>query len=227
MRRPFVLLSVAASLDGFIDDASSERLVLSNDEDLDRVDAVRAESDAILVGANTIRRDDPRLLVRSEERRAKRVADGRPERPLKVTVTAGGGLDPEARFFAAGGGAPLVYTTTAAHASVFARLGAVAEIVDAGDPLSLQVLLADLAGRGVERLMVEGGQSLHTAFLAAGLVDELQLVLAPFLLGSDGAARFVGPARFPQDSRHRMALVESRQLGDVVLLRYQPQVSDA
>ena len=60
--RPYVLLSVAASIDGFIDDNTDQRLLLSNDADFDRVDAVRAGVDAILVGANTIRRDDPRLL---------------------------------------------------------------------------------------------------------------------------------------------------------------------
>ena len=62
--RPYVLLSCATSIDGYIDDASEQRLLLSNDEDLDRVDAVRASCDAILVGAGTVRRDDPRLLVR-------------------------------------------------------------------------------------------------------------------------------------------------------------------
>ncbi|MFD0884067.1 RibD family protein, partial [Streptosporangium algeriense] len=65
MARPFVLSSVAVSLDGYIDDATSERLLLSNDEDFDRVDAVRATCDAILVGAGTVRADDPRLMVRA------------------------------------------------------------------------------------------------------------------------------------------------------------------
>ena len=63
--RPYVLLSVAMSVDGCIDDATDTRLILSNDADLDRVDEVRAGSDAILVGAGTIRRDNPALLVRA------------------------------------------------------------------------------------------------------------------------------------------------------------------
>src|SRR5262249_52673336 len=81
--RPYVLLSCAVSLDGYLDDATDRRLVLSNDADLDRVDAVRAGCDAILIGANTIRRDNPRLLVRSRERRDARVARGRPPSPAK------------------------------------------------------------------------------------------------------------------------------------------------
>ena len=84
--RPYVLLSCATSIDGYIDDASDQRLLLSNDDDLDRVDAVRASCDAILVGAGTVRRDDPRLLVRSADRRAERVACGRPASPTKVML---------------------------------------------------------------------------------------------------------------------------------------------
>ncbi|SNQ49790.1 2,5-diamino-6-ribosylamino-4(3H)-pyrimidinone 5'-phosphate reductase (fragment) [Frankia canadensis] len=64
--RPYVLLSCAMSVDGYIDDATSARLLLSNDEDFDRVDEARASCDALLVGAETIRRDNPRLLVRSQ-----------------------------------------------------------------------------------------------------------------------------------------------------------------
>ena len=88
------------SVDGRIDDTGPARLLLSGPEDLDRVDELRASADAILVGANTVRRDNPRLLIRSPRLRAARVAAGRPEHPLRVTVTATGDLDPAARFFA-------------------------------------------------------------------------------------------------------------------------------
>ena len=90
------------SLDGYLDDASDQRLLLSNDADFDRVDEVRAGSDAILVGAATVRNDDPRLLVRCPTRIARRRAAGLPAQPLKVTVTGRAKLDPEARFFTAG-----------------------------------------------------------------------------------------------------------------------------
>lgn len=86
-RRPYVLLSCAMSIDGYLDDTTAVRLLLSNDADFDRVDAVRAECDAILVGANTIRKDNPRLLVRSQARRDDRIARGLPASPTKVTLT--------------------------------------------------------------------------------------------------------------------------------------------
>ncbi|MGH3926297.1 MAG: RibD family protein, partial [Pseudonocardiaceae bacterium] len=94
-----------------------------------------------------------------------------------------------------------------------------ATVVDAGEPLDVQTVLADLADRKIERLLVEGGSAVHTQFLVAGVVDEIHLVIAPFFVGNPSAPRFVGPGLFPQN---RMVLVETRQIGDIVLLRYRP-----
>jgi 5-amino-6-(5-phosphoribosylamino)uracil reductase len=215
-----VLLSVAASVDGYIDDATDQRLLLSNDADFDRVDAVRATVDAILVGANTIRRDNPRLLVRSAQRRAERVKQGMPETPIKVTFTSGGDLDPAASFFTAGDVEKLVYAASSALDKTRERLASVATVVDAGEPLDLHKVLADLAARGVGRLMVEGGGKVHTGFLTAGLADEIHLVIAPFFVGDPAAPRFVGHGTFPHHPGNRMHLAETQQIGDVVLLRY-------
>jgi riboflavin-specific deaminase-like protein len=219
MSRPYVLLSCAMSVDGRIDDAGPRRLVLSNEEDLDRVDAERARSDAILVGAGTVRRDDPRLLVRSTARREERARRGLPPNPARVIV-ASRDLDPAARVFAGDDGVRLVYCPTAAVERLAERLGASASVVDAGDPLRLDAVLDDLAGRGVGRLMVEGGSTIHTSFLAAGLADELQLVVAPILVGDARAPRFVRDVDLPHDAGQRMVLAEARRIGDVVLLRY-------
>jgi 5-amino-6-(5-phosphoribosylamino)uracil reductase len=217
------VLSAAASLDGYLDDTSTDRLLLSNEEDFDRVDEVRAGVDAILVGANTIRADDPRLLVCSAARRQRRVRAGLPATPMKVTLTESGKLDPAARFFTTGDSDKLVYTTTGALASVRERVGALSTVVDAGGELDVRRVLADLAGRGVGRLLVEGGGAVHTMFLVAGVVDELHLVYAPFFVGQADAPRLVNPAVFPQGPGRRMALEEARQIGDVVFLRYRPR----
>ena len=222
--RPYVLLSVAMSVDGCIDDATDTRLILSNDADLDRVDEVRAGSDAILVGAGTIRRDNPALLVRSAARRSGRAARGLPASPARVTLTARGDLDPAARFFTAGDGARLVYVPDAEQDRSQGQLGAIAdaaagiEVIGAGDPLSLRTVLADLADRGIRRLMVEGGGTVLAQFLAEGLADELDLVVAPVFVGDPAAPRLLGSG----GSGKRMHLAEARLIGDVVLLRYLP-----
>ncbi|MCZ7437058.1 dihydrofolate reductase family protein [Micromonospora sp. WMMC241] len=218
--RPYVLLSCAMSIDGYIDDATTERLLLSNDDDLDRVDATRAGCDAIMVGAATVRRDDPRLLVRSERRRAERVARGLPPSPVKVTVTGSGDLDPTARFFSLGDGLKLVYCPSGVVEKAREQVGAVATVVDAGEPVTPEAVVADLAGRGIGQLMVEGGGTMHRQFLTAGLADELHLVVAPFFVGDGRAPRFVGEGRFPWHPGRRARVVEVRQIGDVVLTRY-------
>jgi len=208
------------SIDGYIQDATDMRLLLSNDADFDRVDAVRAESDAILVGADTIRRDNPRLLVRSQARRDARVARGLPPSPTKVTLTVQGDLDPTTSFFTVGDMDKIVYCASLAVNKARERLTGMATVVDAGDPVDLTDVLADLAERGVRQLMVEGGSSMHTRFLTAGLADELQLVVAPFFVGDSRAPRFVGNGVFPWNSHHRATLAEVQQIEDVVLLRY-------
>src|SRR5262249_19279612 len=153
--------------------ATDERLLLSNQADLDRVDAVRAECDAILVGAQTVRRDNPRLLVRSQERRDARVARGMRPSPVKVTVTSGASLDAQARFCAAGDKEKLVSGASAAVGEARERPGTVATVVAGGQPVDLYEVATDLYQRGVTRLMVEGGGTMHTQFLTADLADEL------------------------------------------------------
>jgi 5-amino-6-(5-phosphoribosylamino)uracil reductase len=222
-QRPYVLLSVAMSVDGCIDDASAARLILSNEADLDRVDEVRAGSDAILVGANTIRRDNPALLVRSEARRSGRAARGLPASPARVTLTASGDLDASARFFTAGEGARLVYVPAAAAARVRERVGGLAgvQVVGVGEHRAdLPGVLADLAARGVRRLMVEGGGSVLAQFLAEGLADELDVVVAPLFVGDPAAPRITGAGAGAPG--RRMHLAEVRPIGDVVLMRYLP-----
>lgn len=219
--RPYVLLSVATSVDGYIDDTGPERLPLSNEADFERVDEVRAESDAILIGATTLRRDNPRLLVNSAKRREERKARGLPPYPLKITVTRSGDLDRDLKFWHHGG-EKLIYSPDSAVPKLRERLGDLAGIVGLGSGLDFGAMLDDLGTRGIGRLMVEGGGTIHTQFLTAGLADEIHLAIAPFFVGDPDAPRFVNPGTFANDPAHRMTLAEVRAIGDVALLRYLP-----
>lgn len=189
----YVLLSCAVSLDGYLDDTSERRLILSNAADLDRVDEVRAGVDAILVGANTVRRDNPRLSVRSPRRRADREAAGLPPTPLKVVLSASGELPAGAAFLADG------------ESTVYSEV---------------DTALAGLAARGVRRLLVEGGGRVLHTFLERGLADELHLVVAPFFVGDDRAPRFVHNGRLPWTAEHRATLAEVRAIGNVAFHRH-------
>lgn len=208
------------SLDGYIDDASDVRLVLSGPEDLEQIDELRAWSDAILVGAGTVRADDPRLLLRSETRRQARVARGAAPDPMRVVLTSSGELDPSARIFTSGTAVTVVYAASRAVAELTKRLGDRADVVEAGDPLDLTAVLADLARRGIGRLMVEGGSFVHTSFLTAGLADELRLAIAAFFVGDSAAPRFTGDGDYLWRPGARAELAGVRQAGNDVVLTY-------
>jgi 5-amino-6-(5-phosphoribosylamino)uracil reductase len=219
--RPYTILSCAVSADGCLDDTSPHRLILSGPEDLDEVDALRAAADAILVGAGTIRADNPRLLVRSPARGAVREAAGRPPHPRRVTLTAGGDLDQGARFFAGPGDRPLVYCASSAAGPTAERLGATAEVIGAGDPPSLATVFKDLyAERMIATLLVEGGARILRDALAGDLADELRLAVAPFFVGDPGAPRFGLPALYPHGPRSPMRLISARPLAGVAVLTY-------
>jgi 5-amino-6-(5-phosphoribosylamino)uracil reductase len=233
--RPHTIVSCAISLDGYLDDASPSRLILSGPEDLDEVDQLRAEADAILVGAGTIRADNPRLLIRDKARIAARQAAGKSPHPFRVTLTSSGDLDPHANFFT-GPGTALVYCPTTAAAKITKNLdnkGPVLNgpavkgtdskvaVIDAGADLTLSAVLADLFHeRCVVTLLAEGGAGILRDLLAANLADELRLAIAPFLVGDSAAPRFALPASYPQGPANPMRLIALRQLGDVAVLRY-------
>lgn len=216
---PYTILSCCMSMDGYISGTTDERLMLSNAEDFDRVDAVRASCDAVLVGARTIASDDPRLMVHSPNRIAARVAARRPPHPLKATVTSAGDLDPDASFFTTAGDR-VVYCTSACVDRARHAVGARAALVDAGDPVFMRTVSADLYGRGVRRLVVEGGGIVHTQFLLEDIADELQLAVAPIFVGDRRARRFVDDGVFPWSPEHRGRLASVRQVGDVAVMTY-------
>ncbi len=203
-RRVRVHISVAISLDGYIDDRSSQRLVLSSPEDLAEMRLAREESDAILVGAETVRRDNPSLRSGSAAR---------------VTVTASGDFDPSLNFFD-GSARTIVLTARDRVEKLRTRFGSHAEIIgiESFEPSSIIAALTDC---GVRSLFVEGGTRILTAFLASGTFDRLRLAIAPFFVGDAGAPRLVNAASFLNDARHRLALARVRALGDMAVLDYE------
>lgn len=220
MPRPYVLLSVAQSIDGYIDDTTPERLVLSSPEDLDRVDEARAGVDAILVGATTLRRDNPTLRVKSPERVAGRAARGEPEQLLRVIVSRSGNLPRDLRLWGSPG-PKAVYVHEPNAAGAAKTLDGLADVVPLDPGGGFGAMLDDLGGRGIRRIMVEGGEQVHTQFLQQDLADELHVTISGFFVADTSAPRFTAPGvRLPQDSGRRMRLVEVSQAGETAVLRY-------
>jgi 5-amino-6-(5-phosphoribosylamino)uracil reductase len=210
-------VSAAMSLDGHIDDGTPQRLLLSSPEDFADVDQARAECDAILVGAETVRRDNPSLVLRDPALVEARRLRGEAPEPTKVTVTTSGDLDPAANFFRAGRAPKLVVCPVAIDAALRQRLGGAAEVVPLESVTPATVVRA-LAERGIRRLFVEGGATVLTAFLSAGAFHRLRLAIAPFFVGDDQAPRLVRAASFPHDAAHRLRVTRARVLGDVTVI---------
>jgi len=217
---PYTLLSCAISADGCLDDSSPERLILSGPEDLDAVDELRSTVDAILVGAGTVRADNPHLLIRDPSRQQARTARGLSPHPRRVTLTVTEDLDPAAHIFTGPGGPALVYCPPSVAPRLRAKYGDCAEVAGLGHPLTLRTILHDLAERGVARLLIEGGAQVLAETLQADLADEMRLAMAPFFVGDPGAPRFAPPASYRQGPDNPMTLADARRLGNVTVSRY-------
>ena len=221
MSSPYVILKSAMSVDGFIDDTSRQRLLLSSKEDFDRLDEARSLCDAILVGAGTIRADDPSLLVKSDRLQRQREKQGLPSQPIKVTVTRSGQIPKRCKFVTAGDNEKVIYCNQESFPSLVLDFNNIETVkVMAMDNMELPAILRDLYRRGIRKLLVEGGNKIGTSFLTSNCVDELQVSIAPFFVGEAGAPRFVNPACFSNRLDNPMQLIEVERLGQVVLITY-------
>lgn len=216
-----VLASVALSADGYIDDSSPERLVLSHAADWQEVRRLRADCDAVLVGAETVRKDNPSLRTKDEALKAMRREHNRPEDPIKVTVSRSGNLDPRSRFFTQGSAEKIVIVGRNAPQANIDRLRRAATVVRAeSETLSAAEIVEILERRGIGNLMIEGGSRILTLFLTEDRVDLLRIAVAPFFVGDPQAPRFVGEGRFPFGPARRMDVVRVERVGDMTVTLY-------
>ena len=165
-----ITLSYATSKDGYLDDCSKCRLMLSTSADWEAVYRLRSEQDAILIGAETLRRDNPSLKLV----------------PMRVVISRSGNLDPEARFFTVGEAQRVVFTERPNPA-----LERVAEVILCEEGITARRVVTELERRGVNRLMVEGGAKTLQLFLDEGLADEVREAVNPTItVGEEGYAHF-------------------------------------
>jgi 2,5-diamino-6-(ribosylamino)-4(3H)-pyrimidinone 5'-phosphate reductase len=181
MGRPYVLLNVAATVDGKIDTVERRGAAISSDADWQRVDALRASVDAVMVGGRTLLDEDPRLTVRSPELRAERIARGVPGNPAKVgVVSQPGQLKKDSRFLKEGAARIILFCPTSTQFDYLEKV----EIFHIGEPrVDLRSALATLHDLGMNRVLVEGGGTLNFELLRLGLIDEVQVYVAPRIFG--------------------------------------------
>jgi len=193
--------------DGKIASVARRQVRISSPEDVERVKALRAGSDAILVGVGTVLADDPHLTVKSLP------AD---KNPLRIVLDSQGRTPDRAKVLA-GGAKTLIATATDC-----VRTWKGAEVLRCGErQVDLQCLMNELERRGIERLMVEGGGETISSFFKNGLVDEYRVFVGSMVLGGkDAPTPCEGPGFLEENSIH-FRLLSVTQMGEGALLCYE------
>ncbi|MCC8019644.1 MAG: dihydrofolate reductase family protein [Rikenellaceae bacterium] len=219
------IVSAAVSLDGYIDDCSPSRLRLSSPEDWACVAAMRSRCDAILVGAGTVRADNPSLVIKDPALREARLRAGMEPDICKVTITRCGNIDPGCGFFTRGRGRKIVFTTPQAPAGQVELLKRVAEVYMEKE-ITPEVISERLTATGCRTLFVEGGTSVLGMYLGAGHADFFRLAVAPFMVGDSDAPRLLPPGGYPWSPDSRLVVRSTEDLGGTAVLEMVPPETD-
>ena len=222
MERPFVFINAAMSADGKISTVKGEQTRISGKEDLDRVDSLRAECDAIMVGIGTALADNPSLTVKSKKRREERKIAGKDENPLRIVVDSMARTPVDSELLNKGEGKRMIAVSERAIIEDMAKLGKKAEILICGrEEVDLKKLLYELWLRGVRRVMVEGGATLNWSLISQNLVDELYTYIGNIIIGGETAPTLVDGKGFEDEAAIvKLELLDGEKLDEGALLRW-------
>jgi 2,5-diamino-6-(ribosylamino)-4(3H)-pyrimidinone 5'-phosphate reductase len=227
LRRPYVIVNVAMSADGKIDTVARKGATISSAADKARVDQLRADVEAVMVGGRTLVNEDPKLTVKSTQLRLDRKARGLEENPVKVGVVTLADLRPEGRFMTAGPARRLIFTTQRTSPEQVSRLeSAGAQVIVHGkNVVDLSRVMKSLYGFGIQKIMVEGGGTLIAECFRLGFVDEVYAYVAPVIFAGAMAPTLADGPGFLQDNAPRLRLVSVKKMdGDGgMLIHYSVQ----
>lgn len=196
--RPWIAGNMVTSLDGAVA-VQGRSSPLGSDADHATFRAIRAIADVVLAAGGTVRAEAYGPPKPSAAVRAARLERGQAERPRMAVVSGSLDLDEASAFFTEAWEPPLVYTTASAPHARLDALRPVAEVHVAGDDqVDVAEVAAHLGGLGVRCVVAEGGPTLNGHLLAADLVDELNLTVAPLLVGGDSHRAVVGAGEHPR-----------------------------
>lgn len=218
--RPFVFINAAMSADGKIATIERRQTRISGGLDFDRVDELRAGSDAVMVGIGTMLSDNPSLTVKSEKRRKERMSRDLDGDPVRIVVDSMARTPLDADIFKKGAGRRIIAVSENAPWQKVNRLGEHAEILTAGkEKVDLEKLLYELKNMGIDSLMVEGGATLNWGLISCGLVDEIYTFIGNIILGGVNA-----PTLVDGDGCHgnvcRLALISCEKIEEGVLIKW-------
>ena len=195
-----VVVNAAMSADGKISTREREQVRISGPEDFERVDQLRADSDAVVVGVGTVLADDPSLTVDDPERRREREQRGDSPNPARVVADSRMRTPPDARILDDEAETYLLTTEDAPVDFVSETEDTGTSVIPAGESrVDLPAAFDALEDQGIERTMVEGGGELIFSLFAAGLVDELSVFVGPTVIGGRDAPTLADGEGFVAD----------------------------
>ena len=221
MKKPFIFINSAMSLDGKLSTIERKQVKISNKEDFARVDALRASADAVMVGSNTVAIDDPKLTVKSEELRKGRLSRGLPENPAKIMVGSIKNIRLDGDYLNYGNAEKIIFTTEKEEKAKIIALRKKAKVYVLGkEKTNICEMVDELAGLGMKRIMVEGGGTLNYELLEAGVVDEIYVAIGPKIFGGKDAPTLADGIGLHYDNSIDLEPIGIATLGDVFVLRY-------
>lgn len=230
--RPYIFINSAMSADGKLSTFERKQVKISGKADFERVDELRAETDAIMVGIGTVLADDPSLTVKSAQRREKRVADGKEENPIRIIVDSHARTPIDADIFKKGTGRKIIVVSESAEKGNKEKVTALSEMPDtkiivAGTTqVNLEEMAVQLKNEGISRLMVEGGATLNYGLISAGLADELKIFVGNLVIGGKTAPTFADGDGFIEENIRRLTLESAEKIEDGILLTWKVNRDD-
>ncbi len=221
--RPYIFINSAMSADGKLSTFERKQVKISGKADFDRVDELRAGTDAIMVGIGTVLADDPSLTVKSEQRRQNRAAAGKEENPVRVIVDSRAQTPTDADIFKKGKGRKIIAVSESAPKEKTEALSKMpyTKVITAGsDRVNLEEMAVQLKKEGIDRLMVEGGATLNYGLISAGLADELMIFVGNQIIGGKNAPTFADGDGFSEEKIKKLTLESAERIEDGILLTW-------
>jgi 2,5-diamino-6-(ribosylamino)-4(3H)-pyrimidinone 5'-phosphate reductase len=219
-RRPYVIINAAMSADGKLSTTERRQVRISGTEDFARVDRLRAECDAVMVGIGTVLADNPSLRLKNADLAAARTARGLDEQPMRVVIDSLARTPPDGDLFRKGSGRRVIFVSSKAPEERIAGLSKHAIVIRAGDTaVNLDKVLDILYGMGVRKLMVEGGATLLWSFVSQGLFDEIRIYVGALIIGGKNAPTLIDGHGFTkEDEFPKLVLKDAERMDDGILL---------
>ena len=209
MKRPYIIINCAMSADGKIASPSGKQLKISCEEDIKRMYELRNESDAVLVGINTVLSDDPKLTVKDKYVK-------NPKHPIRIVLDTYCKTPTDA-LVVNNISKTLIITSEKCNKKYGENVEVILCDKDDDGFINLEKLMAILENKGINKLMVEGGGTVIWNFLKSGLADDFYIYVGSIIIGGSNTPTISGKV---DDKNIKLKLVKTKNVGDGILLHY-------